>query len=129
MADISKFLTTKQVSILKRRIGGLRTPVNEKIGAAPRLATLAIGPPVLNAPIISKQLNFKLKEIDAAYDRLKANVNSIINLLINLVEVSDDTAKFDDDNDKLTTITAELVVKNISENEDGDLTRNTKSLF
>ena len=93
MADgkLSEFPAAKQLSIYKKRIGGLRAPVNERIRAAQRLAAQAIGPPVLSTPIISDQLNIKLKGIDEAYAKLEANIDSILDI----VEADDDTTEFD----------------------------------
>ena len=77
--------------ILKRQVAGYRTAFNNKIEAASNLAKQVAGPPVNRAPIIVKQLQARVVEVETSYVVLKKVLDQIINVVVK----DDDTTSFD----------------------------------
>ena len=90
--------------ILKRQVAGYRTSFNNKIDAASNLAKQVAGPPVNRAPIIVKQLQARVVEVENSYAVLKKVIDQIINVVVK----DDDTANYDHYTKYLDTVSQEF---------------------
>lgn len=91
MPDFKDLTPENQVAVLKRRIGGFRKALNTKMKSGKTLAKQAVGPPVIYALPVAKQLHQRLDELVEPYDNLKTTLVAIINR----VEGDEDNKNFD----------------------------------
>ena len=79
-----------EVQILKRKLPGFRTSLNNKSKSALLLAQQVKGPPVNRAPIMLSQLKSQLSDITTTYQKMVEIIDEILSMVVK----DDDQSQF-----------------------------------